>query len=213
MTCAEVKGLVDSWQESGATSERDYAAMTSHVSECEGCRVRYARLLLLMARDGGLRVSMVKEPEASDGDFTSAVMDRIKKPVSPFSRGSTVATRRRLMRLAGVAAAAVVLIAVGFVLRPAWAPTGRDEVLVHFVLDAPGATQVALVGSFNGWDPDALPLKRDRRSSRWEISVPLKRGETYLYNFVVNGRTWIPDPATEAQVTDGFGGESSLIQL
>ncbi len=83
---------------------------------------------------------------------------------------------------------------------------------VKFVLNAPDAEQVEITGDFTSWKP--LQLKRGANgAAAWEITIPLKKGETYIYNFVLDGEEWIIDPAKQTTVKDDFGGKSTLIQL
>lgn len=63
---------------------------------------------------------------------------------------------------------------------------------VTFEYFDPSAKIVTLVGSFNNWDKEARPLKRDA-GGLWKASVKLEPG-TYQYKFVVNGERWEEDP-------------------
>ena len=55
------------------------------------------------------------------------------------------------------------------------AATDKREV-VHFELVAPRASRVALVGSFNEWNPVATPLTRDSATGKWVVSLRLPPG-------------------------------------
>lgn len=92
---------------------------------------------------------------------------------------------------------------------PAPAAEPVPTVLVRFVLAAPDARRVSLAGSFNGWQSEGIPLSRDS-SGAWEVILPLAMGE-HRYQFVVDGVRWVPDPASDALVPDGFGGTNSMI--
>ena len=85
----------------------------------------------------------------------------------------------------------------------------RDTVYVHFELAAPDAQGVAVAGSFNGWRPEALPMRRGA-DGVWSVTVPLPLGE-YHYQFVVDGVRWVSDPTAHALEDDGFGGRNSVI--
>lgn len=61
---------------------------------------------------------------------------------------------------------------------------------VFFTLEAPGARNVFLVGSFNNWNPTVEPMPRT--GDVFEISLYLTEG-SYRYKFVVDGR-WTVDP-------------------
>ncbi len=84
-----------------------------------------------------------------------------------------------------------------------------DTVYVRFELVAPQARTVSVAGSFNGWRVDALPLSRGA-DGLWAATVALPVGE-HRYEFVVDGKQWVPDPTAHAQVDDGFGGRNSVI--
>lgn len=81
---------------------------------------------------------------------------------------------------------------------------------VQFVLVAPGASAVSLVGDFNGWNAAATPLRPTGRGGMWTVDVPLDAGR-YTYSFVVDGARWLPDPAAPAAPGDDFGRPSSVI--
>lgn len=57
---------------------------------------------------------------------------------------------------------------------------------VDFRLKAPKARKVCLVGDFNHWKPDTLPLAK-LPGGTWELTMPLPRGR-YLYRFWVDGQ-------------------------
>ena len=80
---------------------------------------------------------------------------------------------------------------------------------VRFSLDAPGATTVALVGDFNGWNPQALPMRRSRDGQTWEVEVPLTPGR-YTYSFIVDG-VLARDPRAPRALDDDFGAPSSVV--
>ncbi|HST61755.1 MAG TPA: isoamylase early set domain-containing protein [Longimicrobium sp.] len=81
---------------------------------------------------------------------------------------------------------------------------------VQFVLVAPGASAVSLVGDFNGWNAAATPLRPAGQGGLWTVEVPLDAGR-YTYSFVVDGARWLPDPAAPAAPGDDFGRPSSVI--
>jgi len=79
-----------------------------------------------------------------------------------------------------------------------------------FRLKAPGATRVSVAGTFNGWDPQADPLRGPDRNGVWSLVLPLRPGR-YRYLFVVDGVRWVTDPNAPASEADGFGGRNSLL--
>jgi hypothetical protein len=88
-------------------------------------------------------------------------------------------------------------------------PAPPVVVYVQFRLEAPDASEVALVGSFTGWEPQYV-LNRVADGS-WSALVPLSPG-IHDYGFVVDGTQWVIDP-TAPRTQDGFGGENSRLAL
>jgi len=72
----------------------------------------------------------------------------------------------------------------------------RDEV-AHFGVWAPNAQRVALIGEFNGWDPDAHPLRaRADHSGIWETDVPgVQPGQTYKFRIWSRHGGYVVDKA------------------
>jgi 1,4-alpha-glucan branching enzyme len=78
---------------------------------------------------------------------------------------------------------------------------------VQFDLHAPGAQRVSLAGDFNGWDVDALPMKRDRKGT-WTTRVSLQPGR-HVYRFYVDGG-WQDDPGAQDWVDNPFGSRNCV---
>jgi hypothetical protein len=89
---------------------------------------------------------------------------------------------------------------------------GRDPIRdgVKFVLVAPQAARVSLVGDFNRWDPSATPMERTPTGGTWSVVVPLSAGR-HEYAFVVDGKQWLPDPSAPLAPVDGFGAPNSVV--
>ena len=81
--------------------------------------------------------------------------------------------------------------------------------LVQFVLLAPKASRVAVVGDFNDWDPSATPLARLQGGS-WVAAIPVSPGR-HVYSFIVDGDRWVSDPASPLAPEDDFGIRNSVI--
>jgi len=91
------------------------------------------------------------------------------------------------------------------------AAAGTKTVMVRFMLGAPGARHVSVAGSFNGWDPNALPLQDPDADGVFEATVRLPPG-LHEYMFVVDGQ-WVTDPAASERRPDGFGRQNALLRL
>ena len=82
---------------------------------------------------------------------------------------------------------------------------------VPFVLLAPQAGRVSIVGDFNDWDPAATPLRRAGEHAWWVV-VQLRPGR-YRYSFVVDGTRWVADPSAPRAADNDFGAESSVVTI
>jgi 1,4-alpha-glucan branching enzyme len=82
---------------------------------------------------------------------------------------------------------------------------------VQFVLVAPGASAVTLVGDFNDWDFSATPLQPAAPGGLWSVTIALPAGRHH-YAFVVNGREWRADPVAPS-APDDFGTQNSVVTV
>jgi hypothetical protein len=80
---------------------------------------------------------------------------------------------------------------------------------VQFMLVAPSATRVSLVGEFNDWDPAATPMAR-APGGAWHVALPLPRGR-HVYSFVVDGSAWVADPQAPLAPEQWFGTRNSVM--
>lgn len=124
-------------------------------------------------------------------------------------------TFRPAYALAAVALLAVALPRAGDLRAPASAPAlaGADApvapVYVQFRLEVEDASQVAIAGTFTGWQPEYQ--LRETEPGVWSALIPLAPG-VHDYAFVVDGEEWVADPHAP-QVADSFGGTNSRISL
>lgn len=82
---------------------------------------------------------------------------------------------------------------------------------VEFMLVAPHAARVSLVGEFNGWDASATPMRHSERGDgTWSVSVPLGEGR-HVYAFVIDDSTWVPDPQAPLAPERWFGERNSVV--
>lgn len=84
------------------------------------------------------------------------------------------------------------------------------KIMVTFILPEREAKRVTLSGGFNGWSPDATPMKR-YEDGHWETTVELAPGR-YQYKFVVDGQ-WIPDPLAHDNVWNQHGTLNSVVEV
>jgi serine protease AprX len=85
--------------------------------------------------------------------------------------------------------------------------------LVSFTYFDPAnqAERVAVIGSFNGWDPKGYQMT-SRSPGLWQISMPIPPPGNYAYKFLVDDH-WVHDPENLVRVEDGYGGFSSILEV
>jgi 1,4-alpha-glucan branching enzyme len=83
-----------------------------------------------------------------------------------------------------------------------------DKERIRLGFYAPDAQAVFVAGSFNGWQPSAMPLER-QAGGRWVVELMLEPGR-HEYRFVVDGR-WTDDPLSSAFVSNPFGGLNCVL--
>ena len=89
--------------------------------------------------------------------------------------------------------------------------TGETALVVHqFNFYQKGLESIALVGQFNDWDPDSTSLT-EVTPGVWTVSLRLRPG-VYEYQFIVNGKHWVPDPTMPQQSSD-FGSPNSVVRV
>jgi 1,4-alpha-glucan branching enzyme len=75
------------------------------------------------------------------------------------------------------------------------------------------AESVHLVGDFNNWDRQNLPLIRPRHGDAdWTATVELKSGQTYQFRYLINAKTWVNDCNADDYTTNPFGGSNSVVR-
>jgi len=206
MKCEEMAGTIERW-ESGTLPKETALAAADHIGACGACSERFGRFRPLLLRDAEA-TDRSEAGGASVPDIAGPVMERIA--ASGLRVRSARGGRRFLVPAAAVLVAAL-LLPVSY--RAFFGGPAGNEVGVHIVIDLPEARSVSLVGDFSDWKPDVYRLSRKDAAGTWEIELRLPKGKVYTYNFVVDGAEWIPDPKAPCKVGDGFGGESSLLQL
>lgn len=169
-------------------------------------------------------IETLKEPVHVDGDIDRRVMQAISDLPAPHGRSWLIP--RWTLRvspvgaLAAAAAVAALVLASHLLTRaqPAAVIAHADSsevaparVVMQFVLVAPQARAVSLVGDFNDWNLSATQLVRQAGDGVWWVTVPLEPGR-YRYAFVVDGTVWRVDPAAPG-VDDEFGRRNSVVTI
>jgi hypothetical protein len=178
-----------------------------------------------------------RRPVAVDPMAVQRIMARVRAEPAPSRRGSlwrwvTEPRSFPLSPLVGAALAAS-LVAFGvllghFKIDRGGQMTGRPETgavpqpplasspdtnIIRFVLVAPHASTVSVVGDFNNWDAQATPMTRTNSDGTWSVAIRLPAGR-HVYAFVVNGANgtkWEADPTAPLAPEDGLGAPNSVV--
>jgi hypothetical protein len=144
----------------------------------------------------------------------------------------------RIPALSGLGASAIAAAAlmIGFVSRGAVSPNTAAEPTVvsgpatgeypvtlatnegaerlvptQFVFESTEAKKVSVVGEFNDWEVDELPMTRVR-DGVWTTTVPLAPGR-HVYAFVVDGTLLVADPRAPKSGDADYGREGSVVMV
>jgi len=181
-------------------------------------------------------VRMLEESERLEAPpaFTTEVMKRLTRrspSVLDRVKGFLLGSRVLRWNMATALAAAVIVLVTGVVVsrmhhEPA-EPTmtaisvpesvpgkpepviGESTITVRLTFHAPEAHSVAVAGKFNKWRTDD---EMKRIDGKWSIDLKLKPG-VYTYSFLVDGKSWVPDPGAESYEDDGFGSQNAVLRV
>lgn len=87
---------------------------------------------------------------------------------------------------------------------------GEAPIATQFVLEAPTASRVSLVGAFNGWDAGETPLVRDPATGLWSVTLPLAPGR-HVYAFMVDDSVLTLDPRAPETRDPELGTSGSVV--
>jgi len=78
---------------------------------------------------------------------------------------------------------------------------------------AANAQKVALVGDFNEWEKDGVPMKK-LKSGEFKVDVELEPGRQYEFRYLIDEESWENDWDADAYVPKpAFFVENSMIAL
>ncbi len=92
-------------------------------------------------------------------------------------------------------------------------PRTGDQVKVTFEWPANGGRHAAVVGDFNGWQPDALPMKLRKKDGVFTAAAALPVGETYQFRYLVDDQEWVTDPDADGVAPGPFGAANGVLAL
>jgi hypothetical protein len=176
----------------------------------------------------------LRAAERVDSTFGERVMSAVRADVrerTAAARGTPTLQPRgwwrrswtlRLTPVTALAAAAAIAVLALLGVRAGIAHRDRSSALasaptdtvyvVRFVLVAPDARNVSIVGDFNHWNRATTALAPSGNDGVWTASVALPPGR-HEYAFIVDGEHWMPDPLASVTIHDDFGTASSIVTV
>jgi len=162
-------------------------------------------------------VQELQRPVRLDETFERRVMVRVRRLHAERRSRGWIAIASRITHRPGWAAAlaaSVVAVVTLGLLRGRPADGGRRGPVplepVQFVLVAPDAHSVAVVGDFNDWGLNDSALVAINHEGVWSVTAPVPAG-VHRYAFLVNGKQWVADPSAPRATDDDFGMPSSAL--
>ena len=77
---------------------------------------------------------------------------------------------------------------------------------------AGSAGKVNLVGEFNNWDTQSLPMKK-LKNGDFSVSLELEKLKEYQFKYLVDGKEWLNDIEADKFVQNEFQSENSVIMV
>lgn len=87
----------------------------------------------------------------------------------------------------------------------------ESVVYVQFMLEAPGASSVAVAGDFSEWEPEHVLEDLDG-DGVWTGRIPVEPG-VHSYMFLIDGSEWQTDPRADRYQDDGFGNRNAVLAV
>ena len=165
-----------------------------------------------------LMVQELQHPVRLDDSFDRRVMVRVRRIYAERRHrgiigwlGAAASISRRPAWAAALAACVVAVVSISITRGPAKPPLHTGQAIpVQFVLVAPEARSVAVVGDFNNWGLNDTALVAENHNGVWSVSASVHTG-VHRYAFLVNGKEWVADPTAPRAADDDFGQPSSAL--
>ena len=87
----------------------------------------------------------------------------------------------------------------------------KSKIVITFAI--PGslwADRVHLVGDFNGWDRESLPLRQNGHED-WQVELELEQGRKYRFRYLVDGDHWRNDRHADLHALGSDGNVDSVV--
>jgi len=179
-------------------------------------------------------VAELRRPVRLDDEFDRNVMNAVRAlPRHRYGAWTRVLRPRTITvnpLVSGIAATLLFALALSAghalgALRASRAANGRLDVAsdhsgsgratarraVQFVLVAPTARKVQVVGDFNDWDASHAEYHAEHRGGGvWSVTAAIPEGH-HRYSFVVDDSLWVADPTAPRILDDDYGMPNSAL--
>jgi hypothetical protein len=163
-------------------------------------------------------VQELQQPVRLDDSFDRRLMVQVRRIYAERRPrgvagwiGSAARITRRPIWAAALAAGVVAVATAGLLGSRTTTPAaGAAPVPVQFVLVAPDARSVSVVGDFNNWGLGDSALAAVNHNGVWSVSAAVPVG-VHRYAFLVDGKQWVADPTAPRSSGDDFGMPSSAL--
>jgi hypothetical protein len=175
----------------------------------------------------------LRQPVHLDDEFDRGVMNAVRAMPRHRHRSWMRVLRPRTITVSpivsGIAAALVLAVALsaGHVIGAMRANRANGRVedatdrsggskssarrSVQFVLIAPTARKVQVVGDFNDWDASHQEyVAQHRGGGVWSVTATIPEGH-HRYSFVVDDSLWVTDPSAPRVLDDDYGLPNSAL--
>ena len=131
--------------------------------------------------------------------------------IMPLSWGLLAASLAALAALGAAHVSQDVHTAAAPIAKALFPKASKESPRVQFVLVAPDAKKVAVIGDFNGWDASHAEFQAMHRGGGvWSVTAPVPVGH-HRYSFVVDDSLWVADPTAPRAADNDFGLPNSAI--
>jgi hypothetical protein len=201
-TCKDIEPIMIGYV-SGEILQSQKRLLDEHISVCDDCADEIVKLQRL-----DLNLIELRDEESTPPDeLKSAILSELSFKRRPgYHR---VLSSTSILSVVTVVLAVLVFVMAGKVDKISSISDAPQSKMVKVMFLSDDAKKVSLVGDFNGWGVEPVLLKSVQKGT-WEAELELSPG-MYQYNLLVDGKKWVANPNSRAQVPDGFGGTNSVM--
>lgn len=149
--------------------------------------------------------SLVKQPAAKQSGSAAKMSETAIVPGKALRSPAAGVTVQPPATAAGIPERAAVVAEA-----PAVSQVRKVKATFMFPVCECRPRYVSLSGDFNGWSPNATPMKQ-YDDGHWETTLDLAPGR-YEYKFVRDGE-WMPDLLARENVLNRYGTLNSVIEI